>query len=152
MIKLKLKLSGKDKIEVLQAVDRILDNYFAEEERMDLNLYLTTGKPIKIRSSKQNAYYWGVVLKTIKDHSGIDSSQLHRVCAFKFNLETMTFPSGEVVEIPGKTKSLDTAKFSEYLDNIREWAMHEFGIFIPSPNEMPEEAYMEFLEREGGDD
>lgn len=149
MIKLKLKLTGKDKVEVLQSVDRILDNYFAEEERPELNLYITTGKPIKIRSNKQNAYYWGVVLKTIKDASGIDSSALHRFFCMKYNLETIVFPSGEIVEIPGSSKTLSTTRFMEYITSITEYALHEFDLFIPSPDEMSEEAYMEFIEREG---
>lgn len=90
----------------------------------------------KIRSLNQNAYYWGVVLKLIADHTGELETDLHE--AFK----EMFLPKGTIllggVEriVSRSTSHLSTVEMEEYLAKIRAFASLELKCFIPEPNEV----------------
>ena len=104
----------------------------------------TTQKPVmcveikqqkKKRSDAQNAYYWGVVIKTIKDFTGQDSEDLHEI--FKTNF----LQEGEVVvgslscKTYPTTKKLNTIEFNEFVEAICAFAGSELGLYIPMPGE-----------------
>jgi len=98
-----------------------------EGKRVSLQL----GKQVNKRSNPQNAYYWGCVLKTLGDHLGYTSDELHDVMKFKFlcvdrDAEVPRFRS---------TTSLSTLEFNEYLERIAQFAA-ELGCYIPEPNEV----------------
>ena len=92
-------------------------------------------KNVKLRrSTKQNAYYWGVVLEMLENSlgNGMNKEQIHTVLKIGClgGVEYMG------VVIPKKsTADLSTEEMEEYLRWVREWAANLRGIYIPLPNE-----------------
>lgn len=97
----------------------------------------------KQRSLQQNAYYWGVVIKLISEHTGYLTNETHKKLAFMFNPE-MIEVKGKAYKIPRSTTELNTKEFEEYLEQIRVWAWQELNIEIPEPGEFTEEQLIEF--------
>lgn len=91
----------------------------------------------KRRSEHQNAYYWGVVIELIHEHTGQDREEIHGVLASEF----LTRTAWNWKTYVKSTASLTTVEFEEYLENCRRWAADpnntvEGGIYIPLPNEV----------------
>lgn len=84
------------------------------------------------RSLDQNAYYWGVVLTLIAEHTGYETDELHELFKQRFNPMTVL---GDT--IGGSTKKLGTSGFSAYVERIRRFALTELQIDIPEPNQPP---------------
>jgi len=89
-------------------------------------------KTRKARSLRQNAYYWGVVISTLSDHTGHDPEEIHEALKIKF-LSHDDEKTGLL--IVGSTAALSTIQFNEYCDRIQRWAAQFLGCYIPSPNE-----------------
>jgi hypothetical protein len=92
------------------------------------------------RSSPQNRYYWGCVIKEITlrlrdlGHQWLTDEDVHDMMRLKFNYEQVVSEEGEVLELPKSTTTLTKTQFAEYVDNIRMWASGFLGIDIPDPN------------------
>lgn len=91
------------------------------------------------RSRKQNAYYFGKVLKDIAEHTGHSASTLHELLKVKFlsRTEVVLDASGDVVDkfVLGKsTSGLKTDEFARYVDEIRQWAAEKLGCVIDDPD------------------
>ncbi len=101
------------------------------------------GKPItmcvklfgKKRSLDQNAYYWGVVIKLIADHSGYQGraelKHVHDTLRGMF-LERDGLWRKKIIL---STTALSTVEFEEYQAKIRQWAAIALDLYIPEPNE-----------------
>lgn len=82
------------------------------------------------RSNNQNNYYFGVVCQILGDYFGYTPEEMHDALKMKFlrkgaaDLETVT-----------STTKLNTAQFEDYLENVRRWALLEYQITVPLPNE-----------------
>lgn len=93
------------------------------------------------RSSPQNRYYWGVVIREITirlrelGHQWLNDEDVHDMMKLKFNHEQIVSEEGEVLELPKSTTALTKTQFAEYVDNIRMWAAGFLGIDIPDPNQ-----------------
>ena len=93
------------------------------------------------RSTPQNRYYWGIVIKEIGirlrelGHQWLEDEDVHLMMKLKFNYELIHSEEGEVLELPKSTTSLTTVEFMEYIDRIRQWAQGFLDIHIPEPNE-----------------
>jgi hypothetical protein len=96
-----------------------------------------------IRSKKQNAYYWGVLIKTIIEYTGHDKEEMHEILKVAHNLKTFHKPGGGVIEYGGSTKLLNTKEFTVYIDKCRQWALNELAVYIPSPNEITDDMWVE---------
>lgn len=94
-------------------------------------------KANKKRSLSQNAYYWGVVVKIIADHTGYTSHEVHQVLADEF-LRYFSAEAGR--QFTRSTTDLDTLDFEKYLENCRRWATN-MDLVIPLPNEVTEDMY-----------
>lgn len=113
---------------------------FNEPERLSLLLsdyegqevQVTVEKRVHKRSNKQNAYYWGVVIKMLGDYFGYLPDEMHSALKLKFLLKEMK-PDGPLVV--GDTKDLTTDGWEEYMANVRMWANRDYHILIPLPNE-----------------
>lgn len=90
------------------------------------------------RSTEQNAYYWGVVIDILGKEMGYYPEEMHEILKQKFNSKISILPNGEEVRHVKSTKKKDTFDFEQYLEKIRLWAVQEFGIIIPLPNESEE--------------
>ena len=84
------------------------------------------------RSNNQNSYYWAVVVKILGDYFGYDPVEMHEALKEKFLSE----PRDKYGLIKIKSSAgLDTLQFEEYLEWIRRWAVKEWQVYIPLPNE-----------------
>ncbi len=125
----------------------------------EYNVYICSKR--KNRSMPQNRYYWGVVLFVISKETGINPEELHEYFKHRFALKTefhveknmavtqagllvLNEISLKVQELSRPTKLMSTKDFTEYLDRIIVWAS-EKGMYIPKPNEIPEEHLIEMI-------
>jgi len=108
-----------------------------------INLKSFEGKKIKIeikenkptRSTKQNNYYWGVVLKYASDEIGHTDDELHEIFKNKFLEPIIKKVKDEYYAIKLSSSILDTSVFSKYVEDIRNFMSAEFNCYIPEPNE-----------------
>lgn len=89
------------------------------------------------RSQRQNAWYWGVIVQQLAEHTGYTPDEMHEILKAKFIPKRFAVAdgNGEVrgeFVIGGTTTSLNTVEFGEYCEAIRDWAA-ELGIVIPDP-------------------
>jgi hypothetical protein len=90
---------------------------------------ITVKKRKKSRSDRQNAYYWGVVIKILSDELGYEPEEMHQALKQKFlGIEAKPLPTTK------STASLTTLEFIEYTDQIIRWSSQELNIVIPDPN------------------
>jgi hypothetical protein len=87
------------------------------------------------RSSRQNNYYWGVLLPTLlADHrfKKWTDEQLHAALKEKFlsHLDPVTG-----LMVIGSTTDNDTLEQESYHDRIKQWAAETLDVYIPDPNE-----------------
>ena len=94
-------------------------------------------RPIKNqRSSNQNRYYWGVVVKLISEHTGLNKEQTHRLLLEKFLSEQIVYETKDGTtfqKIPKSSTEVSTAEFEEFLFQIKIWVAEEFSLEIPDP-------------------
>jgi len=85
----------------------------------------------KNRSSKQQRYYFGVLIKTLADETGYTTDEMHEALKYKFLQEE------GIYELPKikSTSDLTTVEQEELNTKIREWASSELNIYLPEPNE-----------------
>lgn len=96
---------------------------------------LTVQRRRDIRSLNQNRYYWGVVVKILGDEFGYLPDEMHEILRSKF---LRRWSQGKVgtFAYSTSTANLDTNAFEQYLEQIRIWAVTEFSITVPLPNEV----------------
>ena len=94
------------------------------------------GKPRKIRSLTQNAYYWAVVLSMISAQVGHTSEEIHYFCKDAFLDRKLIKLGGKEVEIRKTTTELTTNEFNVYLAKVTAWAAQELGVTIPESNQV----------------
>lgn len=94
----------------------------------------------KTRSLALNRYLFGVVYKKIKDLTGIEVEKIHEMMKAKFGLRVQEFLcEGEMIEYMMSTKMLTNSQFIEFIEKIRQWALHKLELRIPQPNEISDE-------------
>lgn len=96
----------------------------------DSDVEVIVRKPKKIRSGRQNRYYFGVVLKLISESTGEDIEDLHNHFSFKW-LSTQG-KSGKLMSRKS-TALLSTIEFTDYLDKIIRWGEQFLEITFPEP-------------------
>jgi hypothetical protein len=94
------------------------------------------------RSSQQNRYYWGCVVKLITDAfrdagNMVNSEDTHDFLKAHVGKLSQVFVTaeGEVLRGPGSTAKLTTTEFSNYIEAVRAWAADMLDLKIPSPDE-----------------
>lgn len=96
---------------------------------------------VKQRSIYQNKAYFGLAVARIADQCNSTKEAMHKALAGEFlGHDIVTMPNGTTRKVPKSTKDLTTKQFCEYMERIQRWAA-ENGIDVPSPNEVPIEAY-----------
>ena len=93
------------------------------------------------RTSPQNRYYWGVVIKAYRlgkgefDGEPCSKNQAHYDLQLKFNyIEKADLETGELVKEPKGTSDLDTGPFVDYTELCRNWIAKWMGIDTPDPD------------------
>lgn len=94
----------------------------------------------EIRSNLQNKYYW-VVMGIIGEHCGYRPEEMHELMKLKFlGFEEKTIKqTGEVLKSIKSTKELQTNEFSNYIENIRLWALQDLDCYVCTPEEFDRE-------------
>lgn len=81
------------------------------------------------RTQRQNAYYWGIVLKYIGEYMGEREEDLHEIFKARF-LKTKRVWRGADITILKSTSDLTSDEFGIYIDQvIQEGA--ELGVVVP---------------------
>jgi hypothetical protein len=88
---------------------------------------LSEWKPYEQRSCNQNSYFHGIVCDILSEYTGYTPSEMKAVMKYQFNVK--------------HTSALSTSEFEDFMRKIREWAAKQWGLYIPSPNEIPIQYY-----------
>jgi len=84
------------------------------------------------RSTQQNRYYWGAVVKILAKELGYSTDEIHDLLKFKFLKRNIVI--GETEEVIVKsTAELTKSEFMDYISDIQIWSA-ELGIIIQDPN------------------
>lgn len=112
-----------------------LDNRKLMEEHIFMfpegaDMQLSIERKRKNRTLNENNYYWGVVIPTLGDYFGYEPEEMHEALKWQFLRK-------EEKDIPtvGSTASLSTTEFENLMSAIRVWALTEFNVSIPQPNQ-----------------
>ena len=69
------------------------------------------------RNSKQNRFYWKVVVNGLAKHFGYTTDEMHKALKIKFDCLS--------------TSKLSVKDFAEYIDDIIRWSEIEQGFLFP---------------------
>lgn len=107
---------------------------------------VTVKRKRKRRSSEQNRYYWGVVVRIISAYlidfapeQDATPQVVHQYLKERFlplvlqEKPKMVLPTGEVVEGVYSTTKLTTVQFMDYIERVLHWAA-ELDMIIPDPD------------------
>lgn len=96
-------------------------------------------KESKLRSLRQNRYYWAVVISELSAELGHSEDEMHEIFKTMFltnEVDLVTKSGNKHFNITKSTTELTTAKMEVYLEKIRQFADLELGIYLPLPNEV----------------
>lgn len=102
---------------------------------------LTITKQRRGRTLNQNDWLWGCVYPILLDgllDAGWEFTSVEQVHEF-FKKQmaqdnVVNYSTGEIVEIPRSTATMDTQQFSMYIDALRDYAEEFLNVTIPEPN------------------
>lgn len=133
-------------IDVTLEVDekgKLVDRRRAEWLWSNLRLYAGSEVRIRIsrpkRSTRANAYYWGVVIETIR-RALLDAGQAISAEALHEHFKRLYLPARAVCVfgvdhvLPGSTADLDSTTFADYIEAIKQDEdVLTLGVYIPEP-------------------
>lgn len=105
----------------------------------ETKIKMTLERDIKVRTSgkdwensNENGYYWSVVIPILSEHFGYLPDETHEALKLKF------LQKGGDDKLPrlGSTASLNKIEWEELMERIRVWALTDFNVKIPEPNEI----------------
>lgn len=122
-------------------IDSDCEVHFEDEASVMCFMHSLKGKEVEItiskwthkRSHPQNNYYWGVVVKILRDHLGYNEEEMHDALRMKFLKQ-----EEGLIDTVKSTTDLSSAEFEEYLTNVKKWAYEFFNLIIPEPNQSME--------------
>lgn len=105
----------------------------------DCAVTLTIEKKHANRSMVQNAYWWGVCVELVSDHTGYSPDEVHELAKRMFLPKHLVFTkgNGEIVGefvVGGSTTKLNKIEFGEFVERYRQWAAETLGVVIPDPD------------------
>lgn len=91
-----------------------------------------------VRSLSANRFYWVAVVGSLTDHLSEEWGETVKPEQAHEHLKRMFLPprelvnkqTGEVMELPATTTTLDTAEFSEYVDRCTKWLGEFCGVEV----------------------
>ena len=104
----------------------------------DIAWKVTAVRSVKKRSNPQNAYHWGVIIKTICDETGNETNDVHEILLGNFvGWETYEV-FGQMKKRPSRrSHNMETEMFENFNEYCRAFAASDLGIVIPLPGEVP---------------
>ena len=107
----------------------------------DGSYMLSITKQRKGRTLNQNEWLWGCVYPILLAgllEAGWEFTSVEQVHEFFKKLlaqdRVVNYSTGEIVEIPKSTATMDTQQFSTYVDKLREYAEEFLNVTIPTPD------------------
>lgn len=105
----------------------------------ETKIKLTLERDIKIRTSgrewensNENGYYWAVVIPILSEHFGYLPDETHESLKMKF----LRLGGSDKFPRLGSTTALNKIEWEELMEKIRIWALTDFNVKIPEPNEI----------------
>lgn len=90
----------------------------------------------KPRSSQENRYYWSVIVGTLAAEFGYTAQEMHFELKRLFlSYQKPNIKTGELMTFMRSTTDLDTLEAEAFYEQIRVWALADFSIYLPLPNE-----------------
>lgn len=110
------------------------------ELRDGWDVELTVKRLRATRSLEQNAYYWGVVVQLLSEHTGYTPDEIHELLKAKFIPKRLAVCDGngviqDEIVLGGTTRSMNKLEFGEYVEAIREWSAESLDVVIPDPDQ-----------------
>jgi len=105
----------------------------------DGEVTVTVARKHATRSGDQNAYWWGVCVHLVSEHTGYDPDEVHQLAKQMFLPKALAVPNGngEIVGeyvIGGTTTTLTKIEFGEFVERFRRWAAETLDVNIPDPD------------------
>lgn len=88
-----------------------------------------------VRTSSENRYYWGVIVRMVAEEMGILPDEAHDYLKSLF-LKVGVEKNDRRWVIFRSTTTLSISEFEDYCENCRMWAASELNTPIPLPNEV----------------
>ncbi len=133
----KITATGSIKDGVLKINNRRIFDADLLKIKGEVNITVqATGKK---RTSKQNRYYWGVVVKIIREGLldigyDLNDDDVHEFLKSKFNPTSIIFElTGEEFTFGASTTKMNTKAFKEYIEKIQLFGSQYLSVFIPDP-------------------
>ena len=104
--------------------------YLAQLEGKEVELTVKKHNPH--RSNSANSYLFGVVYAVLSDYTGYDTEQMHDAMKEKFASRRT---EGGLL-ITERTSRMDSARFTQYIDDVKRFAADELGLYIPEAGEV----------------
>ena len=105
-------------------------SYCKNFDGKDVVVSIVEDKPGKLRTLRENKYYWGVVIPILGSNLGYDKDDMHEALKWHFLRDDFgTLPTCK------SSAKLTTTEFEDWMVAVRRWAAVEFGLNIPAPNE-----------------
>ena len=87
------------------------------------------------RTVQQNRLWWAYVT-ILSNDLGYSKDEVHEILKFKFlQKEKVDEKTGETFPYLGSTAKLSKIEFGELVDKLQQWAVEQFNIILPSPDE-----------------
>ena len=129
---------------VIDDVGRLhLDNRPAFDQatagRKGKRVVLSLSEEKRNRSQRQNAYWWGVCVHLVSEHTGYEPEEVHEIAKKMFLPKRLTVrrKNGRLCgrfTIGGSTTKLKVDEMQEFIDRYKRWAAQELGVVIPDPD------------------
>lgn len=102
----------------------------------EYRVYITDKKPV--RTTAQHKYYWGVIVQTLVDASGMDSEAIHDIWKRMFAGHTMQPFGGKRRKVVKSTTSMSRAEMSTYMERCIQFCAEQ-GLVVPCPEALTDE-------------
>lgn len=118
------KLKLLDKVQFDYGITRFMDGQ---------ELVLTIEEETKKRTTRQNKFLHGPVLKAFRELGWTEEDTKTELCLLFLPVEHVR-PDGAVVIVPGHTSTLTVAQFNEFLEKVIQYAA-EHDVYIADADE-----------------
>lgn len=127
---------------------RIIHTESERDSAADAIRKLSVDKPLRItierykpkRSLAQNRLYWKW-MEVLGIHFGYSREEMHEELARLFIGEREYRGIDGILRVRREsTTKLNTAAFTDYLNNIDRWAISEYSVVLPKPEDLYNEA------------
>lgn len=129
---------------------------------MGQEVIITVESAAKRRSNKLNKYWWAVVVPMVRERllkhatmsedcrAEMDDEMTHQIIKLATGVSHIVKlqPRGGAFIIEGRSRDKTNKEFLDFILKTQQWASESLGLYIPDPNETPEEAYADNLARE----